>query len=304
MNQAIVWLDPNEVHKHYVNGSSASSSVQLAPRNQAGSTATAGFVVTAAAVEEVRNQGSMSQTLQDELLHFYQQLIVRNGLYQPAVQISTSQVHQDARELGTPEIVLGSTALLHKIESLMINRADQPPFALLVQPYQPSLELQPYTALDREQCLAIFESNLPTFFAPEEENKFGNFLDDYPTDPADYFVLKWKGELVGCGGFWLERERARATLLWGMIRRERQRQGFGSYLLLARLQTIGLQAADCTVLIDTSQHSYPFYARFGFDIQQINENYYSSGLHRYDMALQLDQPKRRWIAEQLGKREE
>ncbi|WP_258078827.1 hypothetical protein [Xanthomonas arboricola] len=41
------------------------------------------------------------------------------------------------------------------------------------------------------------------------------------------------------------------------------------------------------VILDTSQHTRQFYARFGFVVQQVTVDGYAPGLERWDMALDL-----------------
>lgn len=297
MIQSIVWLDQLEAQNLYLNGHGSPNGDRTFPISGKVPTVAAGFVVTATAIKEARQVGAVSESLQEEILRFYHQLIVSDGTYKPFVHISVAPVRQGVVEVGESELVFGSESVLHTIKNLVVAEANDSPFSVLVQSYETPLQLRTYTITDRDACLAIFDSNRSAFFAAEERDLFVAFLDDLR---CDYFVIESKGEIVGCGGFWLDRENGRAVLVWGMVRNNRHLQGIGSYLLLARLQTIGLQAPGILVTLDTSQHTAEFYARFGFEVQKITENGYAQGLHRYDMSLRLDQTKRRWVAEQLS----
>lgn len=297
MNQSIVWLDHLEAQNLYLNGNSSLNGNRPFSQNGRSPALAAGFVVTATAVKEARRVGEVSEALQEEILRFYHQLIVNDGTYKPFVHISIAPVRQGVVDAGESEVVFGSESVLHKIKNLVVTEMGDSFFSVLVQSYQTPLQLRSYTAIDRDACLSIFDSNRLGFFAAEERDAFEAFLDDLG---CDYFVIEAKGEIVGCGGFWLDRKDGQAVLVWGMVRNNHHLQGIGSYLLLARLQTIGLQVPDIMVMLDTSQHTADFYARFGFEVRKITENGYGRGLHRYDMSLRLDQPKRRWIAEQLS----
>jgi len=46
--------------------------------------------------------------------------------------------------------------------------------------------LRPYTAADRAACLAVFDSNVPASFAPDERAAFAAYLDGAG---ARYLVL-------------------------------------------------------------------------------------------------------------------
>lgn len=51
------------------------------------------------------------------------------------------------------------------------------------------------------------------------------------------------------------------------------------------------------IIIDTSQHSQSFFARFGFQQTCFTPDYYAPGLHRVDMELELTDNLRRLLAE-------
>jgi hypothetical protein len=42
------------------------------------------------------------------------------------------------------------------------------------------LSVRDYNARDRAACLALFDGNTPDFFAPEERDEYGRFLDHLP----------------------------------------------------------------------------------------------------------------------------
>lgn len=137
-----------------------------------------------------------------------------------------------------------------------------------------------FAPADRAACLALFDSNVPEFFAPHERAEFEQWLND----PGEYFVLEDGGKVVACGGVWLDpaRPQRSAGLSWGMVARDVHRRGYGSRLLafrLARLWALG--AAE--VHLDTSQHSAPFFARHGFqEVRRVADGF-GPGLDRVDM---------------------
>ncbi|GAA5511468.1 hypothetical protein Dcar01_00178 [Deinococcus carri] len=152
------------------------------------------------------------------------------------------------------------------------------------------MSIRPYSPADRAACLALFDSNVPEFFLPEERAEFAAFLGQ-PFDPGEsgeYFVLEDAGRVVACGGVWLAAGNSErpAGLSWGMVARDAQRRGYGSALLafrLARLRTLGARE----VHLDTSQHSAPFFARCGFREVRRVPGGYGPGLDRVDMVARL-----------------
>jgi len=83
-----------------------------------------------------------------------------------------------------------------------------------------AFSFRPYTAADRAACLAIFDTNVPAYFAADERESFAAFLDR----GHDYYVLcDGDGAPVGCGGVRVRPDGRTAILRWGMIRAERHR---------------------------------------------------------------------------------
>ncbi len=134
------------------------------------------------------------------------------------------------------------------------------------------LRIRPYMGADHAACLAIFASNLPKFFAEYEREMFASYLLQDRKDES-YFVAESEGSIRACGGFAVS-EYGVAYLLWGMVEAQWHRRGLGSELLQWRLQRIREIPHAWCVLIDTSQHTAPFYERFGFSaFHQVNDGY-------------------------------
>lgn len=124
--------------------------------------------------------------------------------------------------------------------------------------------------------------NVPRFFAPHELEEFRRWLAG---TPSRYLVVEREQEVVACGGYAVEGERA--GLVWGMVARGLHRQGIGSLLLRARLDAIAREPGVRAVVLDTSQLSRPFYERHGFAVVAETPDGYAPGLHRIDMRLEL-----------------
>jgi hypothetical protein len=151
------------------------------------------------------------------------------------------------------------------------------------------MHLRPYAAADKDTCLALFASNMPTFFCAAEMPGFAGFLDRLP---CPYFLVEDRGEAVGCGGYFVDTATGIATLIWGIVRRDRHRHGIGRFLLRSRLAKIAADPTAVKVVLNTSQHTTGFFEREGFVVQSITLDGYFPGLHRHDMELLLDSESR------------
>jgi len=153
------------------------------------------------------------------------------------------------------------------------------------------MTIRPYSPADRAACLAIFEGNMPRYFVPEELPGFARWLDAqdagrlaYPESLAEpYFVVENDGQVVACGGLGVLLDQPLLTMAWGMVRHDLHGQGIGRALLRHRLQLAETAYPSYAVVLDTSQHTYPFFEKLGFQVTKITPDGYGPGLHRYDM---------------------
>ncbi|HIE0527244.1 TPA: GNAT family N-acetyltransferase, partial [Stenotrophomonas maltophilia] len=61
------------------------------------------------------------------------------------------------------------------------------------------MNLRLYRPADASACLSIFDSNVPTYFAPEERSDFERFLREQAMDCA-FQVIERDHRIVACGG--------------------------------------------------------------------------------------------------------
>ncbi len=155
------------------------------------------------------------------------------------------------------------------------------------------LEVRAFDTRDREACLKLFDSNTPQFFAPHERAEFELYLDD-PQERganAEYLVLESNGKIVACGGYYVAPD-GTAGLAWGLVGRDRHREGFGTQLLLERLRHIAAHPNANAVILDTTRFSSGFFERFGFETLNVTPNGYGVGQDRMDMRLELSRDAR------------
>jgi N-acetylglutamate synthase-like GNAT family acetyltransferase len=131
---------------------------------------------------------------------------------------------------------------------------------------QEVMEIRPYGADDQDACLSVFDSTLPADRRPD----FAAFLK---TPEGPFFVMHHNDAAIGCGGYQVSREPGVATLVWGMIRSDLQRQGLGRFLLMYRLREIGKRPEIQRVRVETSPSVAKFFESQGFKVvRAVNDN--------------------------------
>lgn len=144
--------------------------------------------------------------------------------------------------------------------------------------------MRPYTPADRDACLAVFDSNTPDFFRSHERRHFEDFL---ASPNCFYFIMEHDSAVVGCGGYFIGSDKARARLVWGMVRRDWHRQGVGRFLLLFRLRVIKKAGGVQTVALDTPQRTVALFESQGFKVVRVERDGYASGVDRVEMTMKL-----------------
>lgn len=143
--------------------------------------------------------------------------------------------------------------------------------------------IRTYRPGDRDACLELFDSNVPDAFQEWEREGFARFLDELP---GPFLVLEGDaGEVVGCGGVAVEDDLT-GSLCWGIVRRDRQGQGLGRRLLLARMEE--LRREGCArVRLETIPETRGFFGKLGFRVVEIEPDGYASGMDRVVMGAEL-----------------
>jgi hypothetical protein len=117
---------------------------------------------------------------------------------------------------------------------------------------------------------------------------FADFLDQLP---GPYLVVEDSaGRPIGCGGV-ATRDGEEARLCWGMVDFHRHKEGAGRVLLRVRLALAARMPGISRAGMNTSNETAPFFEREGLRTVKIIENYFRPGLHRHDMACELDTPR-------------
>ena len=148
-----------------------------------------------------------------------------------------------------------------------------------------SMNLRLYRPADASACLSIFDSNVPTYFAPEERSDFGRFLQEQAMDCA-FQVIERDGSIVACGGL-SRRGDGSAGFCWGMVQRALHRHGLGRELALARLRQAEADPSIKRITLSTSQHTQGFYAGLGFQVTRIVSNGHGAGIDAVEMERRV-----------------
>ncbi len=141
--------------------------------------------------------------------------------------------------------------------------------------------IREYLPGDKEDCLSIFDSNVPDYFVDNERQEYLEWLDK--TDRAPYYVLLQDSEIVAAGGVYIDKEMNIAGLAWGMVHGAKHKQGLGRLLTIHRLEVMDQLYPDLDQHLETSQHTEAFYQKFGFVTTERIKDGFGPGLDNCKM---------------------
>jgi|SRR5687767_244506 len=136
------------------------------------------------------------------------------------------------------------------------------------------MNIRPYTPGDLSAVVAIFRSNIPKYFGPEEESGLRGFFTERS---GDYFVMEMGGEVVGAGGIALNDD-GTVSLCWGMLRSDHIGKGLGRTLTEFRIEKAREKFGPLPLVISTSQHTQGFYEKFGFRLIEHRPDGFGPGI--------------------------
>lgn len=142
------------------------------------------------------------------------------------------------------------------------------------------IRIDPYSpGLHRTALLEAFSSNVPRYFDESERADFIQFIDE---NAFPYYVLLLHGHPIGCGGIALNGD-GKVSMCWGMVHRDYHKQGFGKLLLEHRIAESERLYPGRILSLQTTQHSYTFFRKFGFQVIKFEKDFWAPGLDLYAM---------------------
>lgn len=145
--------------------------------------------------------------------------------------------------------------------------------------------IRPYHHSDLNKLLEILRLNIPKYFDPSEEQDLIDYLEN---ELEDYFVFEQDGEILGAGGINYFLKDGIARISWDFVHPESQGQGIGSQLTRFRIERIKQISAIQTIIVRTSQHVYPYYEKLGFNLVNVEKDFWAKGFDLYGMKMELD----------------
>jgi len=143
--------------------------------------------------------------------------------------------------------------------------------------------VRPFAAADKDECLTLFDSNVPRYFDSSERADFADFLDN---PNGAYFVIAQDGKVCGCGGF-VKEARGQARFTWGMVDNAHHGSGLGRMLAEYRLQAIEASGAFEEAELFTTPQVAPFFAKFGFETVDVETDGFAPGMDKVQMVRHL-----------------
>lgn len=142
------------------------------------------------------------------------------------------------------------------------------------------ISIREYVKSDRSAVLNLIRLNTPKYFSYSEEEDLNNYLDN---ERELYFVLLFDGKVVGCGGINFVDNYTTGKISWDIFHPEYQGKSLGTELLKYRIEKLKSIDSIQKIIVRTSQVSYKFYEKQGFELFEIIKDYWAKGFDMYNM---------------------
>ena len=142
------------------------------------------------------------------------------------------------------------------------------------------ISIKEYEVKDKDQVIDLIRLNTPKYFAPAEETDLNNYLDN---QRELYYVLLYEGKIVGSGGLNFEGDHTIGIISWDIFHPDYQGIGLGTELLKYRLQKLETIDSVEKITVRTSQVTYKFYEKQGFELIETIKDYWAEGFDLYQM---------------------
>ncbi|MFY7811309.1 MAG: GNAT family N-acetyltransferase [Flavobacterium sp.] len=143
-----------------------------------------------------------------------------------------------------------------------------------------NISIREFEVNDSKKIVDLFRLNVPKFFAKEEEKDLIQYLEN---EIELYYVLLYDGKIVGSGGINFENEMKTGIISWDIIHFDFQGKKLGSQLLKHRIEKLKTIESIQEIVVRTSQFTYLFYDKQGFEISEIIKDYWAKGFDLYSM---------------------
>ena len=170
----------------------------------------------------------------------------------------------------------GETASSTQIPIIFADNA----FKTITNEMNDPIEIRAYEPADKEAVMELIRLNTPEYFAPEEEAEFCRYLD---REREWYYVLLFRGTIVGCGGINFADDGTTGKISWDMLHPAYQGRSFGKRLLAYRIKKLESLGTVRKITVRTSQAAYRFYEKQGFELNEIRKDYWAEGFDLYRM---------------------
>ena len=148
--------------------------------------------------------------------------------------------------------------------------------------------IRQYSSNDYDSVLELIRLNTPTYFSRDEEKDLADYLK---FKIQDYFVIELSNQIVGSGGINYSDDKVKGIISWDMIHPKFQGKGFGKMLLEHRISILNdINRTEVInsiekIIVRTSQLTYPFYEKSGFEIIKIVKDYWAKGFDLEEVQL-------------------
>lgn len=140
--------------------------------------------------------------------------------------------------------------------------------------------IKEYKDSDKAEVVYLLKLNTPAYFSTEEEKDLIYYLDN---EIEKYYIIVADNQIVGSGGINFENDKATGIISWDILHPKFQKKRIGTLLLKYRIGVLSSIETIKTITVRTTQLTYEFYQKNGFELKEVKKDYWAEGFDLYKM---------------------
>ncbi|TCK80826.1 GNAT family N-acetyltransferase [Albibacterium bauzanense] len=140
--------------------------------------------------------------------------------------------------------------------------------------------IKEYKDSDKAEVVNLLKLNTPSYFSTEEEKDLIYYLDN---EIEKYYVIEIDNQIVGSGGINFENDKTTGIISWDILHPKFQKKKIGTLLLKYRIGVLSSIESIKTITVRTTQLTYEFYQKNGFELKEVEKDYWAEGFDLYKM---------------------
>ena len=144
--------------------------------------------------------------------------------------------------------------------------------------------IRKYNPADRPRLIEVLKLNMPTYFDSKEVSDYEKYLNLHA---ETYLTIEYDNKIVGGAGYNITDRNSIGRITWIFFHLAYSKSVLGRQSVDYCLAIFKANPGIKKLVVTTSQLTYKFFAKFGYQLTSTEKDYWGQGLDLYTMEINL-----------------